>query len=63
MCHVFTAHLPILPRSQLSAAFSSVILPCMTFLQSADANVHIAAIVFFDMLAARDLYPAQHQFR
>jgi hypothetical protein len=35
----------------------------MTFLQRTDANVHIAAIVFFDMLATADLYPAQHQFR
>jgi len=35
----------------------------MTFLQSADANVHIAAIVFFDMLAGVDFNPAQQQFR
>jgi hypothetical protein len=29
----------------------------MTFLHGANANVHIAAIVFFDMLAAADEYP------
>jgi hypothetical protein len=60
---LFTSRLPILPHSQISTAFSSAILLCMTFLQSADANVHIAAIVFFDMLATADLNPAQHQFR
>jgi len=39
-----------LPSFLALAAFLSAISRWMTFLQSAHANVHIAAIVFFDML-------------
>ncbi|QIH61965.1 hypothetical protein CRX67_01690 [Enterobacteriaceae bacterium A-F18] len=57
ICHASGFALIILPPLWLFPAYSSAISHCMTFLHRADANVHIAAIVFFDMLTTADEYP------
>ncbi|GEM_PF-5721823 len=54
ICHVFALVMRYLPIVSCFLAFFSAISRCMTFLQIPDANVHIAAIVFFDMLTNAD---------
>jgi len=50
MCHIYPLAMHYLPSFLALTAFLSAISRWMTFLQSVHANVHIAAIVFFDML-------------
>ncbi|MGA3763745.1 hypothetical protein ACTMFR_10435, partial [Escherichia coli] len=50
MCHVFTWLLSIALNKSSKPAYSSKNYLCVIFPQHRDANVHIAAILFFDML-------------
>ncbi|HHJ2639028.1 hypothetical protein VXS90_16975, partial [Escherichia coli] len=50
MCHVFTWQLSIALNKSSKPAYSSKKYFCVIFPQHRDANVHIAAILFFDML-------------
>ncbi|MGK9175438.1 hypothetical protein KXR87_19830 [Yokenella regensburgei] len=56
-CHIYLPLLIFLPYLKPFLAYSSAIYGCMTFPHNGDANVHIAAIVFFDMLTAADDIP------
>ena len=50
MCHAFTRQLSIALNKSSKPAYSSKNYLCVIFPQHRDANVHIAAILFFDML-------------
>ncbi|XPE60445.1 hypothetical protein ACNKHT_18715 [Shigella flexneri] len=50
MCHAFTRQLSIALNKSSKPAYSSKNYLCVKFPQHRDANVHIAAILFFDML-------------
>ncbi|WP_262230618.1 hypothetical protein, partial [Escherichia coli] len=49
------------PKKKLFPVFSSAISRCMRFLHDAGANVHIAVIIFFDML--KDGCKSTHNIR
>ncbi|WP_237568396.1 hypothetical protein, partial [Klebsiella pneumoniae] len=52
-CHIYATILIYTLPFLLFLVFCPAISLWMTFLQDGDANVHIAAIVFFDMLLRR----------
>ncbi|AXA28669.1 hypothetical protein BBB54_03625 [Klebsiella variicola] len=52
-CHIYATILINTLPLIFFLVFCPVISLWMTFLQDGDANVHIAAIVFFDMLLRR----------
>ena len=56
-CHIYATILIYTLPFLLFLVFCPAISLWMTFLQDGDANVHIAAIVFFDMLTTGDEYP------
>ncbi|ENV3203511.1 hypothetical protein ACFJ3O_005042, partial [Escherichia coli] len=60
MCHAFTRQLSIALNKSSKPAYSSKNYLCVIFPQHRDANVHIAAILFFDYVERRMQIRTQH---
>ncbi|KAJ92967.1 hypothetical protein DF41_05910 [Raoultella planticola] len=60
-CHIYATRLSNNLHFLFFLVFCPAISLCVIFLQVVDANVHIAAIVFFDMLLRRTF--VQHDIR